>query len=246
MNTRAAERKNYQSSSKNWLSAVKFAEKRRIRLGAPANCDLYHYAGNNPVKYTDPDGRLTITSYYLTDFLSFQKSTKDMLAIPIGGGLTEMQKDISKLSSAVNLAMGLIPTVGPYAGIFSSDFSLSTLKDTVCSIAGMISDAAGSLLSVGDLAQLINSNPDISANNYTSSQKEYLTMCGIEQAFMKDLSEALKSNGIFNELNTEKGSSFIKNMHVLATDVYDPSGQIKNIAEQVKSTNPLYENIKIN
>ena len=57
MNTRAAERKNYQSSSKNWLSAVKFAEKRRIRLGAPANCDLYHYAGNNPVKYTDPDGK---------------------------------------------------------------------------------------------------------------------------------------------------------------------------------------------
>ena len=67
MNTRAAERKNYQSSSRNWLSAVKFAEKRRIRLGAPANCDLYHYAGNNPVRYIDPSGESTrnATNKYL-------------------------------------------------------------------------------------------------------------------------------------------------------------------------------------
>ena len=57
MKMTSAEKKNYQSSSRNWLSAVKFAETRRIRLAAPANCDLYHYAGNNPVKYTDPDGR---------------------------------------------------------------------------------------------------------------------------------------------------------------------------------------------
>ena len=28
------------------------------------NCDLYHYAGNNPVKYTDPDGRFDIEEFY--------------------------------------------------------------------------------------------------------------------------------------------------------------------------------------
>ena len=58
MKMTSAERKNYRASSKSWLSAVKFAETRRIRLAAPANCDLYHYAGNNPVKYTDPTGMM--------------------------------------------------------------------------------------------------------------------------------------------------------------------------------------------
>ena len=53
----SAERKNYRASSKSWLSAAKFIEKRKTPALAPTNCDLYHYAGNNPVKYTDPDGK---------------------------------------------------------------------------------------------------------------------------------------------------------------------------------------------
>ena len=58
MKTRAIRNKNCRDFSRNWLSAVKFAETRRIRLAAPTNCDLYHYAGNNPVKYTDPTGMM--------------------------------------------------------------------------------------------------------------------------------------------------------------------------------------------
>ena len=88
MNTRAIRNKNCRNFSRNWLSAVKFAEKRRIRLAASANCDLYHYAGNNPVKYTDPDGKEQIT-FNLKDFLNlttdpFNAMHNEMLAADNG------------------------------------------------------------------------------------------------------------------------------------------------------------------
>ena len=49
--------KRYIRYSQNWLSATKFAETRRKNAVRPSNGSLYHYAGNTPVKYTDPDGR---------------------------------------------------------------------------------------------------------------------------------------------------------------------------------------------
>ena len=55
---RNAEKKFCTQNSHNWLSAVKFAETRRKLRLVPTNANLYHYAGNNPVKYTDPDGRM--------------------------------------------------------------------------------------------------------------------------------------------------------------------------------------------
>ena len=53
---RNAERKFYTQNSHNWLFAVKFTETRRKLRLVPTNGNLYHYAGNNPVKYTDPMG----------------------------------------------------------------------------------------------------------------------------------------------------------------------------------------------
>jgi len=54
---RNAERKFYTQNSHNWLPAVKFTETRRKLCLVPTNGNLYHYSANNPVKYTDPDGR---------------------------------------------------------------------------------------------------------------------------------------------------------------------------------------------
>ena len=55
---RNAEKKFCTQNSHNWLSAVKFAETCRKLRPVPTNANLYHYAGNNPVKYTDPDGKV--------------------------------------------------------------------------------------------------------------------------------------------------------------------------------------------
>ena len=51
------ERKFYQNSSKSWLSAVRSMETRGKKQLLPSNGNLYHYGGNNPVQYTDPDGK---------------------------------------------------------------------------------------------------------------------------------------------------------------------------------------------
>jgi len=50
-------RKKYKPSSKKWILASRCAGLRRNSALVPANAGLFHYAGNCPVRYIDPDGR---------------------------------------------------------------------------------------------------------------------------------------------------------------------------------------------
>ena len=105
MKTRSIRNKNCRNFSRNWLSAVKFAETRRIRLAVSANCDLYHYAGNNPVKYTDPDGRevkgMVRGALKITLATLEMKSGMGMLAAAVAGEFFTVG-----LSTGASVALG--------------------------------------------------------------------------------------------------------------------------------------------
>ncbi len=77
-------RKKYKPSPKKWILASRYPEFRRNSALIPANAGLFHYAGNNPVRYIDPDGRETYSSditkeqYDNSAFLKRDKSWADV------------------------------------------------------------------------------------------------------------------------------------------------------------------------
>ena len=105
-------KKNKVISSKGWLVAAKIAESTRKTAVSPTCCHLYNYAGNNPVRYTDPDGRMileSVLSMMVIGFLFNSCSKKNVLTEERKTELLSIIRKIYTPIALINVAPNEIP-----------------------------------------------------------------------------------------------------------------------------------------
>lgn len=84
------------------------------------NFHLYHYAGNNPVKYTDPDGRTTHKKSVTRGILNILLGKENVDRIwdePFYDGFAEISDTI--LFAAIEIPCVIIEQASDYVGIFA-------------------------------------------------------------------------------------------------------------------------------
>jgi len=225
------------------------------------NMHVYHYAGNNPVKLVDPEGRITITSQTMGKTVGLGITTYTL--IPYGGGYTkeqQMANDIvlgltvaigvislftgkigllpTSIASAINALENMDTAEGASVGVGIAVEILKNSKHPITKALGEGLDIANALApSILEVAR--NNNLDISL-----SQATELAKIAIEQSYTKDLRDALsKESGVTVGYPEYEKGGFIMNFKAVDNAYSDT---VKRTAERVKASSPVYKDIEIN
>jgi hypothetical protein len=175
--------------------------------------------------------------YTFNDTTPQQESSLISKADELGGGLTNGNRSIDKLTRAFDINPN-------FEGIASNDIALGDAVD-INDIADAIIPGAGRVLTLGKMLGSLLTEPTIGPTNYTGSDTEFSEMVRTEQNFLKDLKGELAKKGIGSSFTYENDGSggFIMNM-----EIYEPTdtpGAARQIINDLIESNPNYRNIQV-
>ena len=136
-------RKKYKPSPKKWILASKRTGFRRNSALIPANAGLFHYAGNNPVRYIDPDGRKLKRvglTWGILNILLGKENVDRIWNSPMYDGFANISDRI--LYAAVKTPCTIIGQASDYVGLFAlatGNVPLAALSETTGKVCDLVS-----------------------------------------------------------------------------------------------------------
>lgn len=182
-----------------------FSASLETRCFSHTNGNLYHYAGNNPVKYTDPDGNSILSGLVKTLAGSAQAALGSTGALLCTAGAAALLADDATLIGVLDDPLALALAAGATASTLYAASGVKLASDGLNETADGVSAAAHNLIqSAKTPASAASPNPlppnDDNNNDSNHSAKD---------------AKKIKSNNEANNFAQEKG---YKDAHELKKD----------------------------
>lgn len=130
------------------------------------NANLYHYAGNNPVKYTDPDGN---SLFGVIGGIGCYIGAGVVLVAGTGLAVTTMGTTVPLVASGALVLAGKLTAAG--TAIIAADYVVEKLAQSVGKSSLVLENCATSIASSSPLPPDPNDDRNNNRNNKSSSNK---------------------------------------------------------------------------